>query len=442
VSADLAVTNATVVTMNTARTVLDGATVLVTGDRITAVGPPDDPPTDARRTIDAAGGIVVPGLVNAHSHLAMTMFRGLADDVDLERFLARVLPAEAAVLSDEAVAAGTALAVAECLRGGITTALDMYFFPEASAAVASYAGFDLRNGPVFVEAAGPDRRPFPARLAWAGELLGSTPPDRRWVAPHSTYLLDEDQLTAVGTLAAATGARVHVHACETLSELAAVRARHRRTPVEVLRDTGLLGSGTVLAHGVHLTDDDIALVASAGATVTHCPASNLKLGSGFAPIPELLAAGVPVALGTDGAASANDLDPWIAMRLAAYPLAARAGPGTMSAHDVLAMATNGGARAAGMTDRGSIEPGNQADLVVLDAASPSLTPTYDPVSTVAYAAARADVRWVVAGGRVVVDDRALVTIDVDATLDAVRRLAPSIRAATDAAGDAGTRTAR
>jgi 5-methylthioadenosine/S-adenosylhomocysteine deaminase len=171
--------------------------------------------------------------------------------------------------------------------------------------------------------------------------------------------------------------------------------------------------------------------------VSHCPASNLKLGSGFAPIPDLLAAGVPVALGTDGAASANDLDPWIAMRLAAYPLAARAGPGTMSAHDVLAMATSGGARAAGMPDRGSIEPGNQADLVVLDAASPSLTPTYDPVSTVAYAAARADVRWVVAGGRIVVDDRELVTIDVPAALDAVRRLAPSIRAATRAAGTQG-----
>src|SRR6185312_10252590 len=162
---------------------------------------------------------------------------------------------------------------------------------------------DLRNGPVFVEAPGPDGRPFAARMAWAGGLLESTPPHRRWVAPHSTYLLDEDQLTAVGALAATTGARVHVHACETLAELAAVRARHQRTPIEVLRDTGLLGPGTVLAHGVHLTDDDIAIVASAGATVSHCPASNLKLGSGFAPIPDLLAAGVPVALGTDGAAS-------------------------------------------------------------------------------------------------------------------------------------------
>jgi 5-methylthioadenosine/S-adenosylhomocysteine deaminase len=198
----------------------------------------------------------------------------------------------------------------------------------------------------------------------------------------------------------------------------------------VLRDTGLLTAGTVLAHGVHLGDDDIAIIAASGATVTHCPASNQKLASGFARIPELLAAGIPVALGTDGAASANDLDVWVAMRLAAYPLAARTAPGTVTAADVLATATTGGARALGTPDRGSLAPGQRADLVVLDPSSPSLTPTYDACSTVAYAASRGDVRWVVAGGRVVVDDRRVVTIDVDAAVAAVREMAPRIRAAT------------
>ncbi len=176
----------------------------------------------------------MPGLINAHTHLAMTMFRGLADDVDLHGFLDRLLPAEGAVLSEATVAAGTALAVAECLRAGITTALDMYFFPEAAAAVADAAGFDLRGGPVFVEFPGPDGRRFDERMAWAAELLEATSPGRRWVCPHGTYLLDEPQLRAVGDLTATSGARVHIHACETVAELDAVRARHGRTPIEVL----------------------------------------------------------------------------------------------------------------------------------------------------------------------------------------------------------------
>jgi 5-methylthioadenosine/S-adenosylhomocysteine deaminase len=425
---DLAVVDAAVVTIDA---VHQGATILVDGDRITSVGPAQDPPPAAARTIDARGAPVVPGLVNAHTHLAMTMFRGLADDLDLERFLARLLPAEDEVLSAETVAAGTALAAAECLRAGITTALDMYFFPEASTSVAADAGLDLRNGPVFVEAGGPDRRPFAARLDWARELLLATPPHRRWVCPHSTYLLSQEQLAAVAALAAELGAGVHVHACETAAELDAVRRRHGRDPIEVLHDAQLLGPRTVLAHGVHVTPHDIELIAAAGATVTHCPASNQKLASGFAPVPELLAAGIPVALGTDGAASANDLDLWVAMRLAAYPLSARAGTGTVAAGDVLAMATTAGARAAGDTTIGSIAPGSRADLVVLDASAPAITPSYDAVSTAVYAASRADVRWVVAAGRVVVDDRRLTTIDVDAAIAAVRELRPAILAATD-----------
>ena len=426
---ELAIVDATVVTMDAIRSVHRRATILVDGGTITHVGPLVEP-VDAARTIDAGEAIVLPGLINAHTHLAMTMFRGLADDLDLEAFLARLLPAEGALLSEETVTAGTTLAIAECLRGGITSAIDMYFFPEASQAVADATGFDLRHGPVFVEFPGADRRRFDARLAWAAELLAATPRDRRWLCPHSTYTLDEAQLAAVGSLAAEFGARIHVHAGETAVELELVRQRHGRTPIEVLRDTGLLGPRTVLAHAVHLSDADVELVATAGATVAHNPASNQKLASGFARIPDLLAAGVPVALGTDGAASANDLDLWLAMRLAAYPLTARAGMGAITAADVVAMATTGGAAALGAPDVGTIEVGSRADLVVLDPSSPSLAPAYDPVSTVAYAAARGDVRWVVAGGRLVVDDRRLTTLDVDAAIAAVRDLAPRILAAT------------
>ena len=229
------------------------------------------------------------------------------------------------MLSAETVAAGTALAIAECLRAGVTTALDMYFFPEAAVAIAADAGLDLRTGPVFVEFPGPTAAG--STSAWTGppRCSSPSPPDRRWVCPHSTYLLSAEQLAAVGALAAELGARVHVHACETAAELAVVRERHGRDPIEVLRDTGLLGPGTVLAHGVHLTDDDVALVAAAGPP-SPLPGVEPEAGQRVRPRPRPLAAGIPVALGTDGAASANDLDLWVAMRLAAYPHAARAGP--------------------------------------------------------------------------------------------------------------------
>ena len=385
----------------------------------------------ARRTIDARGALVLPGLVNAHAHSAMTMFRGLADDLDLERFLDRLLPAEGALLSEATVAAGAdagdrrvppwrrdvgarhvLLPGGRCGRGGRGAASTCVADPCSSSSPVPTTGGST------TASRGPPTCWRRRRRAAGG------------CCPHSTYLLDEPQLVAIGELAAALGARVHVHACETAAELDAVRARHARTPIEVLRDTGLLGPGTVLAHGVHLDDADIALVAAAGATVTHCPASNQKLASGFAPVPALRRAGVPVALGTDGAASANDLDLWLAMRLAAYPLTAREGVGTVTAADVLAMATRNGGHAAGDPGIGTLEVGTRADIVVLDPSSPSLTPSYDPVATITYAASRADVRWVVAGGQLAVDDRRLTSLDVDAAIHTVRALGPEILAAT------------
>lgn len=426
---DLAITNAIVVTVDTDSTILRNATVVVDGGAITAVTTAPPPPA-AKRTIDAVGGIVLPGLVNTHAHLAMTMFRGLADDMDLASFLARLLPAEGHVLSAETVAAGATLGIAECLRGGITSVLDMYFFPEPTDEVARRAGLRLHHGPVFVEFPGADGRRFDDRMTWAAERLAATEPGRRWVCPHSTYLLDEHQLGRVADLAAEVGARVHVHAAETATELRQVDERHGRSPVEVLRDAGLLGPTTVLAHAVHLSDEDMGLVAATGAAVAHCPASNHKLASGVARIPELLAMGVPVALGTDGAASANDLDLWMAMRLASYAQSVRHGAGAVPVDALVRMATIDGARALGIAHLvGSVEVGKRADLVVLDGRAPSLTPNYDPASTVAYAAGRGDVRWVLVDGRVVVDDGVLTSMDVAEAVAGVARLRPRIEAA-------------
>ena len=420
---ELIIEHATVLTVDAADTVVTDGAVAVAKGAIVAVGPSAVVRAAHRAAsiVDARGGIVLPGLVNAHAHLAMTLFRGLADDRDLDGFLHAMLAAEATVLDEAAVRAGVQLALAESILAGGTSALDMYFWPEAALEVAGAAGFRLQAGPVFVTFPGPDARPFARRMAWAADALAAWP-GRRWVMPHSTYLLAPDELVAIRELADAVGARAHVHAAETAAEVAMVRNRLGRSPVEVLDDVGLLGPRTTLAHAVALDDADLALVARSGAAVTHCPLSNLKLASGFCRVPELLAAGVTVGLGTDGTASSNDLDLFGAMRVAAIVHKAHTGDAAaLPAWAVLRMATAGAARAAGIDDLvGSIEVGKRADLVLLDADSPALTPSYDPVSTVVYAAGRADVRDVWIDGRRVLHHRRPTTIDVPAALADVR----------------------
>jgi 5-methylthioadenosine/S-adenosylhomocysteine deaminase len=428
---DLAIVNATLVTVDDHDTIVDNGQVLITDGSIVHAGL-----ARAHRatvTIDAEGGIAMPGMVNAHAHLAMTMFRGLADDRDLDAFLARLLPVEAVLLDPETIAIGTRLALAESLRAGITATADMYFLPEVAHQIAAEAGVRLHSGPVMIEFPGPDHRDFEARIEWAADMVSRPSPglgSQRWLAPHSTYLLTEPQLRAVGELAERSGARVHVHAAETAAEVDQVQQRHGGTPIQVLDETGLLGPRTLLAHAVHLSDSDLALVARCGSSVAHCPASNLKLASGVARVADLMAADVNVALGTDGTASGNDIDLFLAGRLAAYVAKATGGDASaVPARTVLRMQTMAGARGLGIDHLvGSLEVGKRADVVVLDGRSPALTPSFDPTSTVAYAASRADVRWVVIDGRIVLDDGDLCTIDVMSTLDNMRRLVPRVAA--------------
>ena len=425
----LAITNATVVVANDAGDVIERGNILVNDDGV--IEAVTTKSVTASEVIDADSAIVMPGIVNAHTHLAMTLFRGLADDMNLEAFLDRLMPAEFAVLSPRAVAAGTRLAALESLRGGITTALDRYYFPESIVDVAKETGLRILTGPTLLEFDGPEQLAFEARLEWSRRWLSSADRFGKWLGPHSTYLMSEEQLHLTAALANDSGAGIHVHAAETRGEMTQVATRHGgRTPVQVLHDTGLL-AGAVLAHGVHLSDDDIALVAEHGASVTHCPASNLKLASGFARVVDLMRAGANVALGTDGPASGNDLDMWLAMRLAGYVQKNLSGdPAQLTAPQVVRMATLNGARALGIDDLvGSIEAGKQADLVVLDSHSPSLTPTFDPHVTLAASAGRGDVRHVITDGRVVVRDRQVLTIDEAAVLAEAAEYASQIKAA-------------
>lgn len=425
----LAVTNATVVVANESGDVIEHGNVLVNDDGV--IEAVTTKAVTASEVIDAEGAIVMPGIVNAHTHLAMTLFRGLADDMNLEAFLDRLMPAEFAVLSPQAVAAGTRLAALESLRGGITTALDMYYFPESIVNVGKDTGMRILTGPTLLEFDGPEQLAFDARLEWSRRWLDSAERFGKWLGPHSTYLMSEEQLRRTAALVSDTGAGIHVHAAETRGEMSQVAARHGgRTPVQVLHDTGLL-PGAVLAHGVHLNDSDIALIAEHDASVTHCPASNLKLASGFARVVDLIHAGANVALGTDGPASGNDLDMWLAMRLAGYVQKNLSGdPAQLTAAQVVRMATLNGARALGIDDLvGSIEVGKRADLVVLDPRSPSLTPTFDAHVTLAASAGRGDVRDVIADGRVVVRDRHVLTIDEATVLAEAAEYSSQIKAA-------------
>ena len=429
----VAIINAQIVTVDKQGSVIDDGSLVVGADgsiRAIASGKVEH---TAAEVIDARGAIVMPGLINTHTHLGMTLFRGLGDDMSLEDFLARLMPAEVKVLNDEAVHAGTELAALESLLGGITTSLDMYYLPDAAIEVAKSSSMRIQTGPNFLESDGPEPLKFDDRLAWATkwleaprDSLGST----GWVAPHSTYLLGEDQLRTLAALAAKYEARIHVHAAETVGEMQLVANRHGgRTPIQVLNDTNLLRR-SVLAHGVHLSDEDIKLIAQNSATVVHCPASNYKLASGTARILDLHRAGVNVALGTDGPASGNDIDLWIAIRLAGYIQKTVAkNPAVLPALDIVRMATINGARALQLDHLiGSLEVGKRADLIVLDADSPSLTPNFNPHTTIATSVTRADVVHVLVDGKVVVRDRKCLTIDHKAAVNAVKALGKQVLA--------------
>lgn len=429
----IAVINAQIVTVDKQGSVIDDGSLVVGADgaiRAIASGQLEH---NAAEVIDARGAIVMPGLINSHTHLGMTLFRGLGDDMSLEDFLARLMPAEIKVLNYDAVHAGTELAALESLLGGITTSLDMYYLPDAALVVAKTSGMRIQTGPNFLESDGPEPLKFNDRLTWAEKWL-EAPRDELgstgWVAPHSTYLLGEDQLRTLAALAAKHEARIHVHAAETVGEMQLVANRHGgRTPIQVLNDTNLLRR-SVLAHGVHLSDEDIQLIAQNSATVVHCPASNYKLASGTARILDLHRAGVNVALGTDGPASGNDIDLWIAIRLAGYIQKTVAkNPAVLPALEIVRMATINGARALQLDHLiGSLEVGKRADLIVLDADSPSLTPNFNPHTTIATSVTRADVVHVLVDGKVVVRDRKCLTIDHKSAVGAVKALGKQVLA--------------
>jgi len=427
---DLVVRNGTVVAMDPGRRVIAGAAIAVDRGAILAVGPEADVVSryHGRDLLDAAGGIVIPGLINAHGHAPMVLFRGIADDLKLMDWLQKyIFPAEAKNVTADFVKAGTRLAALEMLRSGTTTFVDMYYFEDQVAEAAKEAGIRTVAGSTFIDFPAPDNKTFVEAEAYAERFF------KRWAgdplvvaaaAPHSAYLCKPEQLKAVRALADRFSAPILIHVSESPDEQKQVREKYGRTPTEHLRDLGFLRKGVLFAHGIWLSPSDRAIVKENGVGVAHCPESNMKLSSGAAPVRDMLAEGIRLGLGTDGAASNNDLDMFEEM-LAAALLAKHAtgDPTAAPAPAVLEMATLGGARALGMEDRlGSLEVGKRADIVVVGLDAPRLHPLYDPVSHLVYAAKGADVRHVVVEGHVVMRDRKLLTLHEAAVIAEADRL--------------------
>jgi 5-methylthioadenosine/S-adenosylhomocysteine deaminase len=416
---DLVISGGTVVTMDGARRVIEDGAVAVAAGRIVAVGKRSEIAGRfaAREVIDARGRAVIPGLINGHTHVPMVLFRGIADDLDLNEWLTKyIFPAEAKNVTEEFVRAGTQLGLAEMIRGGTTTYCDMYYFEDAVAEETERAGVRGLLGETVIDFPVPDNKTWPDAMRyteryvarWKGNKLVTAA-----IAPHAPYTVSEAHLKEVRSFSDRTGAPVVTHIAETRKEVEDITRDHGATPVEYLARIGFLSLRTVAAHTVHLTENEIKLLRQYNVGSVHNPQSNMKLASGVAPVPQMLKAGVAVGLGTDGAASNNDLDMWEEMDTAAklHKLTTN-DPKVLTAEEALSLATIGGARALHMEGQiGSLEEGKRADIVVVDLDALHQTPRYNVYSHLVYATKASDVRTVVIEGRVVMRDRRLLTLN-------------------------------
>jgi len=361
---------------------------------------------------------LIPGLINLHTHAAMTLLRGFADDLPLMDWLERhIWPAEQAHVSSRFVADGTLLACAEMLRGGITCFNDMYFFPDAAADAALQCGMRAAIGMIVMDLPTPYASDGPDYLAkgltcrdkYKGEAALSF-----CFAPHAPYTVNDESFRQIAILVGQIGAPIHCHLHETKEEIAHSEAHYGVRPLERLARLGLLGPGFIGVHAIHLSDPEIDTLARNGCHVAHCPASNLKLGSGLPDVARLLHAGINVGIGTDGAASNNRLDLLGEMRLAALLAKGVANDAAaLPAHAALTAATLGGAKALGLEDRvGSLAPGKRADIVAVDLSGLDLQPVFDPLSHLVYVAGREQVSHVWVEGQLKVDNGQLTELDI------------------------------
>jgi 5-methylthioadenosine/S-adenosylhomocysteine deaminase len=426
---DLLVLNGTLVTMDKERHVIQDAGVAVEHGRIVAVGSSADiiRMYSAPERIDASGKLIIPGLINGHTHVPMTLFRGLADDLDLQEWLTKyIFPAEAKNVTEEFVRAGTRLGLAEMIRGGTTTYCDMYYFEDAIADETSKAGVRGVLGETVIDFPVADNKTNAEAMAYVERYV------QKWkgnelivpaVAPHAPYTVSEEHLKAIRAFSDRTGAPIVTHISETKREVDDSLKAKGASPVDYLSRIGFLNDRVIAAHMVWPNAGEISILKKAGVGVVHNPQSNMKLASGVAPVPKMIAEGLRVGLGTDGAASNNDLSMWEEMDTAAKLHKLISGdPKVMTAEQAFELATIGGARALHMEKEiGSIEKGKRADLVLVNRDALNQIPLYNVYSDLVYATKASDVETVIINGRVVMRDRRLLTLDEAAIKADARR---------------------
>jgi 5-methylthioadenosine/S-adenosylhomocysteine deaminase len=433
----LVVSNGIVITVDGNRRVINRGSVAIEGRDIVAVDTVEAIAArfSGRETIDAAGAVVMPGLVNTHTHAPMVLFRGLADDLALMDWLQKyIFPAEAKTVSPEFVRAGTRLAALEMIESGTTAYADMYYFEDEIARVTKAAGLRGVLGETIIQFPVADAKTPAESLAltekFAKEFAGDeliTPA----VAPHALYTNDAGTIKACRALADRLHIPVIMHLSETKDEMKTSDEKYHATPTAFLESLGFWGPRTLAAHAVHVTPADIEILARRHVGVAHNPESNMKLASGIAPVEAMRQAGLAVGLGTDGAASNNDLDMFEAMRQAAFlhKLVA-SDPRAIPAPVALEMATIDGARAMGMEKEiGSLEAGKRADLLIVSMASARQTPMYDAVSHIVYVTRGDDVRTTIVNGKVLMRDRRVLTLDRRQVLAEANLFADKVRAA-------------
>jgi 5-methylthioadenosine/S-adenosylhomocysteine deaminase len=416
----LIIAGGTVVTMDKERSVIENGAVVIRGDKIIGVGSRAlmTKQFGGARVIDATGKVVIPGLINTHTHVPMSLFRGIADDLDLQDWLTKfIFPAEAKNVNESFVRAGTRLGVAEMIRGGTTTYCDMYYFEDAIADETAKAGMRGVLGETVLDFPAPDNKTWAAGLAYTERFI------KKWqnhslvvpaIAPHAPYTVSQEHLLEARDLSNRLRSPLVIHLAEANTETEFIQQKHQgMRPIEFVEKIGFFNDRTIAAHVIQANDAELDLLKKHNVGVGHCPQSNMKLAAGIAPIPAMLQKGIAVGLGTDGAASNHDVSIWEEIDTAAklHKLNAR-DPKMLTAADAFAMATIGGAHALHMEKLiGSIEVGKRADIAIVGLDSLHQTPMYNIYSHLVYATKASDVRTVIIDGRIVMLNGRLLTLN-------------------------------